>query len=223
MKIVSDVGFVSAAEKYPKNSVKNISPPFLFRLLFRDVIFKRHVMSKILYLTFDDGPSPEVTPQVLDILNEHKAKATFFVCGRQAENNPELLQRIRDEGHTVGNHTYSHPNGWKTATRHYIADIKRANVIAPSRLFRPPYGKLRFRQYFWLRKHYRIVIWDVMCMDFDRNTSRETCFDIIRKNASSGSIIVMHDTEKASDNMLYALRKTLTVFGNEGYRFESLS
>lgn len=195
----------------------------MFPLLFRDVIFSVPVTTKTLYLTFDDGPDPDVTPQVLDMLKEYRAKATFFVCGNRAEAHQDLLQRIHDESHAAGHHTYSHVNGWKTPTRNYIADTERANTVTPSLLFRPPYGKLRPRQYFYLRKHYRIVVWDVMCMDFDQNTSRETCFDIIRKNAAPGSVIVMHDSPKAADNMLYALHQTLTVFGNEGYRFEKIT
>jgi len=203
--------------------LNNIRPPFLFPLLFRDVIFNIPVATKTLFLTFDDGPDPDVTPQVLDMLKEYRAKATFFVCGNRAEAHQDLLQRIYNENHTAGNHTYHHLNGWKTPTRNYIADVLRVDTITQSLLFRPPYGRLRPQQYFYLRKHYRIVVWDVMCMDFDRNISRETCFDIIRNNAVPGSVIVMHDSKKAENNMLYALHQTLTIFGNDGYRFEKIS
>ena len=202
--------------------MSKICPSVWFSLLFRDVIFRIPSTNKTLYLTFDDGPDPEVTPQVLDMLKKHGAKATFFVCGKQAENNRWLLQRICDEGHAVGNHTYSHPNGWRMGQRKYLADAERAQVLLQSRLFRPPFGKLRFRQYRYLRNRYRIVAWDVMCMDFDLNITGEACFDNIRKHAVSGSVVVFHDSEKAADNMLCALNRTLIVFGNEGYDFKCI-
>jgi peptidoglycan/xylan/chitin deacetylase (PgdA/CDA1 family) len=180
------------------------------------------VREKILYLTFDDGPTPAYTPRILDLLKKYDAKATFFVCGKQAENNQHAILRISSEGHTIGNHTYQHLNGWKTNTGNYINDVRRSQMPAQSPFFRPPYGKLRIRQYLYLRKHYRIVMWDVMCMDFDRNISPETCFGYIREYAVPGSVVVFHDSEKAAANMLYALEQTLAVFGNGGYRFEAL-
>ncbi len=202
--------------------MNNVRPSFLFPLLFRDTVFKIPVSTKKMYLTFDDGPTPGVTSEILDLLREYGAKVTFFACGKQAENNRSLLQRILDEGHAVGNHTYSHPNGWKTSTRNYLADTERAQTLLQSRLFRPPYGKLRIGQYRYLRNRYRIVVWDIMCGDFDRNMSGEACFDNIRTRVVPGSIVVFHDSEKAAPNMLYALEQTLSIFGNEGYRFESI-
>lgn len=194
----------------------------LLPILFRDVAFRIPVSSKTLYLTFDDGPTPGVTDQALDILEHYGAKATFFVCGKQLENNRQLFQRICDEGHATGNHSYSHPNGWKTSTRDYLTDVERTHAMIQSKLFRPPYGRLTFRQYHRLRQQYRIVVWDVMCGDYDQNTSPEKCFENIRKSAVPGSIVVFHDSDKAAYNMLYALEQTLVFFGNQGYQFEAI-
>ncbi len=194
----------------------------VFPLLFRDVIFKIPVAEPTLYLTFDDGPDPDVTPRVLDLLKKHGAKATFFLCGKHVENNRQLVQQIKAEDHAIGNHGSCHLNGWKTTTHNYLADVAKAEDLIQSPLFRPPYGKLKLRQYMRLRKNYQIVLWDVMCMDFDRNISPETCFSNIRKYAASGSVIVLHDSEKAATNMLYALEQTLVTFGKEGYRFVSI-
>ncbi len=196
---------------------------FIFSLLFREVTFRVSGREKTLYLTFDDGPTPGITPLVLDMLDQYGAKATFFVCGRQAENHPELLQQIRNEGHLIGNHSYSHPNGWKTNTRSYLEDVERAQRVVQSRFFRPPYGKLTPLQYFRLRKHYHIVVWDVMCGDYDSSLSPETCFGNIRQYAVPGSVIVFHDSGQAAPNMLHALAQTLKVYGDEGYVFKSPS
>lgn len=194
----------------------------IFPLLFRDVTFRIPVTAKKLYLTFDDGPFPGITAQVLSLLEKHDAKATFFLCGKQVADYPELFRMITAGGHTAGNHGYLHLNGWKTGFSEYIHDVNSARKLVQSELFRPPYGKLKPKQYFYLRKIFRIVIWDVMCMDFDAKTGREKCFRNIVQYARPGSVIVFHDTPKAADNMLYALEQTLILFGRQGYRFESI-
>ena len=177
---------------------------------------------KLLYLTFDDGPTPDVTTQVLDVLQKYGAKATFFVCGKNVENHPDLFRRICDEGHAVGNHTYNHLNGWKTETSCYIADVEQAKTLVQSDLFRPPYGKLTLRQYRCLRKRYRIVVWDVMCGDYDSANSPALCFERIQRYAVPGSVVVLHDSEKAAAKYPYLLEQTLKDFGKRGYRFEKL-
>ncbi|MDR2037158.1 MAG: polysaccharide deacetylase family protein, partial [Bacteroidales bacterium] len=173
-------------------------------------------------LTFDDGPTPGITDKVLDLLQQYKAEATFFVCGKHVKLHPDLYRKIKDSGHSVGNHTYQHISGWKTSTGKYLSDVEKTGEYVRSKLFRPPYGKLKFRQYLYLRKKFRIIIWDVMCMDFDRNTDPQTCFGHISNHAGKGSIIVFHDSAKAAANMLYALEQTLMVFSGKGYRFEKL-
>ncbi|MDR1172955.1 MAG: polysaccharide deacetylase family protein [Bacteroidales bacterium] len=194
----------------------------MFPLFFRDVVFRMPVDEKVLYLTFDDGPTPGVTSKVLDILQEYGAKASFFVCGEKVESHPDLFHRICDEGHAIGNHTYSHLNGWKTATSHYIADVERARSTVQSNLFRPPYGKLTLRQYRYLRKHYRIVVWDVMCGDYDLAVSPQSCYERIRRYAVPGSVVVFHDSEKTANRSPCLLEQTLVHFGEKGYRFKKL-
>jgi peptidoglycan/xylan/chitin deacetylase (PgdA/CDA1 family) len=191
----------------------------LFSLLFREVVFRVPYATNVLYLTFDDGPTQGVTPLVLDILKAHGAKATFFVCGEKVEKHPDLFRRICDEGHAVGNHGYHHFNGWKTPTDSYLADVEKAQALIQSNLFRPPYGRLTLRQYFRLRKRYRIVVWDVMCGDYDPDVGAELCFERIKRQAVSGSIVVFHDSEKAADKYPYLLEETLKYFGESGYAF----
>ncbi len=200
-----------------------IHPPGLCSLLFRDVIFRVSTREKKLYLTFDDGPTQHITNQILNMLQAYQAKATFFVCGKNAETHPQMCQQIIESGHTIGNHTYQHMNGWKTATHDYLADTERAQQIVQSAFFRPPYGKLNWTQYRYLRKHYQIVLWDIMCMDFDQKISPETCFENVKKYARPGSVIVFHDSEKAATNMLYALEQTLIKYSKEGYTFARLT
>ncbi len=200
-----------------------IRPSFLFPWLFREVMFKVPSEGKKLYLTFDDGPALEITSQVLSLLKEHHAKATFFLCGKQVEKEQQLFQQIIEEGHAVGHHTYHHLNGWKTKTIDYLTNVERAQILIQSRFFRPPYGKLTLRQYLYLRKKYHIVMWDVMCMDFNPDISPAECFHNIRQYATSGSIIVFHDSPKAATNMLHALEQTLIVFGKEGYQFDVIT
>ena len=202
--------------------MNHIRPPFLFPFLFRDVVFRMPGAEKVLYLTFDDGPTPGVTTQVLDVLQEYGAKATFFVCGKNVENQPDLFRRICDEGHAVGNHTYNHLNGWKTGTNRYITDVEQTRTLVQGSLFRPPYGKLTWRQYRYLRKHYRIVIWDVMCGDYDPASSPGLCYERIRRYAVPGSVIVFHDSEKTTGKVPYILEQTLKDYGKRGYRFEKL-
>ncbi|MDR1153257.1 MAG: polysaccharide deacetylase family protein [Bacteroidales bacterium] len=203
--------------------MNQIRPSFLFPLLFRDVVFRIPAAEKILYLTFDDGPTPGVTPQVLDILQEYGAKASFFVCGEKVEKHPDLFHRICSEGHAVGNHTYSHLNGWKTVANSYLADVERAQKVVQSNLFRPPYGKLTWRQYRYLRKYYRIVLWDVMCGDYDPAVTSRSCCERIRRHAIPGSAVVFHDSEKAANKSPDVLEQTLKYFGGKGYRFEKMN
>jgi peptidoglycan/xylan/chitin deacetylase (PgdA/CDA1 family) len=178
---------------------------------------------KELYLTFDDGPIPEVTPWVLDTLASFGAKATFFCIGRNGEQHRSILQRIRHDGHAVGNHTWDHPRGRRTTTFSYLRNVLRCQSITGSGLFRPPYGSITGRQARALRKRFDLVMWDVLSADFDTRLDGETCLRNVIRHARPGSIIVFHDSLKAEDRLRYALPRVLEHFGAIGYRFKALS
>ncbi|MFM2207973.1 MAG: hypothetical protein RL213_1948 [Bacteroidota bacterium] len=177
---------------------------------------------KVLYLTFDDGPIPEVTPWVLEQLDHFGAKATFFCIGNNVRKHRNVYQRILQSGHSVGNHTYHHLNGWSTFNSDYFKDIELCNRLVGSELFRPPYGKIRPTQIARLKYAYRIIMWDVLSRDYDRNLTGETVLNTVLENSRPGSIIVFHDSLKAEERLRYALPKVLEHFSAKGYRFVSL-
>ncbi len=213
-----------------------VKTPKAARRLFPAALWKVRTREKILYLTFDDGPIEDVTPMVLDELKKYDAKATFFCIGKT-----ELYYRIAEEGHTIGNHTQDHPNGWYTANNIYIENVAKCAAtmesvmakvpalndtvevgIAETVFFRPPYGKISPSQYNHLKKAYKIVMWDVLTFDFDLKVSKEQVLDNVLGNAAPGSIIVFHDSLKAKEKVLYALPKVLEHYSQLGYRFEVL-
>lgn len=179
---------------------------------------------KKIYLTFDDGPHPVITPKVLDILASYNAKATFFCIGKNVQSNPDVYERILEEGHRVGNHTMNHLNGWKTKDNTYLANIQEARQYIDSNLFRPPYGKIGAFQMKQLREQMgmKIVMWTVLSGDFDLTISARTCTENVLIHAREGSIIVFHDSEKALPRMLPALESTLAHFAALGYEFAGL-
>jgi len=176
---------------------------------------------KSLYLTFDDGPTPGVTDWVLDLLKEKNAKATFFCIGSRVARFPALYQRILDEGHAVGNHTQTHPNGRSTENSAYFSEIAQAAQFIDSTLFRPPYGKLKFSQYQRLKSEYKIVLWDVLTWDFNAKVSSEKCWTNVKDNVVGGSVIVYHDKESCLEKLQYGLPKVFEEFGGR-YGFERL-
>ena len=182
-----------------------------------------------IYLTFDDGPTQEITDFVLNQLQEHNAKATFFCIGKNIKNHPEIFKRIIVEGHSVGNHTQNHFNGWKHSKKEYLENVleceneisKRSNM---TNLFRPPYGKIKSSQARGLiKKDYRIIMWDVLSGDFDTSINKEKCLQNVLKNTKNGSIIVFHDSKKASENLKYVLPKILEEFSKKGYIFKAIT
>ncbi|MBL7950379.1 MAG: polysaccharide deacetylase family protein [Flavobacteriales bacterium] len=175
-----------------------------------------------LYLTFDDGPIPEVTPWVLDQLAAYGAKGTFFCIGRNCGSNPDILDRIRREGHTVGNHTWDHPRGRGTSTFSYLRNVLRCQALTGSPLFRPPYGSITKRQSSALRRRFDVVMWDVLSADFDTRMSGERCLRNVIDHARPGSIVVFHDSLKAEARLRYALPRTLAHFSAKGYCFKAL-
>jgi peptidoglycan-N-acetylglucosamine deacetylase len=176
-----------------------------------------------IYLTFDDGPIPRVTEWVLDILNEYQIKATFFCIGDNVQKNPSIYQRIRQEGHTVGNHTQNHLKGWRTEDEVYFDNIEKCADVVDSRLFRPPYGRIKKSQLTGLNADYSIVMWDVLSGDFDSKTTPEKCYNNVIKNTKSGSIIVFHDSIKASENLKQTLPKTIEFLLKKGFVFDSIN
>lgn len=181
---------------------------------------------KTVYLTFDDGPIPEVTPWVLDTLKKHDIKATFFCIGDNIDKNPETFKQILEAGHAIGNHTYNHLNGWSADDTIYLANTDlcqeaiKKHKGSGTRLFRPPYGKISGRQASALRhKGFKLIMWDVLSADFDQTISPEKCLKNVIDNTTTGSIIIFHDSLKAQKNMQYALPRAIEYLKKEGYRF----
>jgi len=202
--------------------------PKLFTSLYPECLWRVDTKEKVLYLTFDDGPIPEVTPFVLDELKKYKAKATFFCIGKNVEENSAIFKRIIKEGHSIGNHTQNHMSGWGHKNKDYFANIEQCKSVlaghgAPaSNLFRPPYGRLTPSQYKNLKLKYRIVMWDVISFDFDLKTRRSSVLKRVLKYGEPGSIIVFHDSLKAKKRMEFALPKVLAHFSAKGFKFEKL-
>lgn len=200
-----------------------IKTPGWLKKIYSGYVWHIPVKEKVLYLTFDDGPHRVATPFVLDELKKFGAKATFFCIGKNVMEEPEIYKRILQEGHTVGNHSFNHLNGWETQDEIYIANALLAAKEIGSKLYRPPYGRIKKSQGRQLKSNgFKIIMWDVLSGDFDKTISPETCCDNVLKNASEGSIIVFHDSEKAFRNMNFALSETLQFFSLKGYKFEGL-
>lgn len=198
--------------------------PTIIQKFFPNYCWRFSSLAKDIYLTFDDGPTPEITTYVLDELQKHKAKATFFCIGKNVKKYPIIFERIKKEGHSIGNHTYNHLNGFKTNYTDYIENIQRAAKLIESNLFRPPYGKLKKSQArSIIREGYKVVMWDVLSADFDTTITPEKCLKNVLGKTSSGSIVVMHDSHKAKDKIFYALPKILNYFTERGYVFKSIN
>jgi len=196
-----------------------VQPAILIRKLLPGSIWRMPDSGKTVYLTFDDGPTPGVTEQVLSILSEHYAKATFFCIGHCVEKHPALFDKLLLDGHAVGNHTYSHNNGWKVSLNDYLEDVEKCNQVFKSKLFRPPYGKLSPRQFLNLQKLYTIVMWDVLSMDYDTRLSSETCLNNVLDHVRNGSVITFHDSLKAWPRLKEILPLILKELSNQGFAF----
>ena len=199
-----------------------VRPPYLLKKLYPRGVWRKDRKEKKIYLTFDDGPVPEVTPWVLDILKSYAIKGTFFCVGENVKQNKELYQRILRENHAVGNHTYNHVDGWKTSLTDYLKNVEKCEQQLQSRLFRPPYGRIRKKQQKALESHYSIIMWDVLSGDYDHQTSPEKCLQNVMRNVRNGSIIVFHDSVKAKKNINYALPRFIEQAKVKGYLFEKL-
>lgn len=189
---------------------------------YPELIWEIKTTNKEIYLTFDDGPDPEVTPWVLDQLKAHQAKATFFCVGENVEKYPEIYKRILAEGHTVGNHTYGHLNGWKTSYDKYIVSVKKCSHVFGAHLFRPPHGRISKRQIKKLKKRYKIIMWSLLSGDFDNTISSAECSYNTVQYSEPGSIVVFHDSQKCKKTLFEALPKILNHFSNTQWEMKAI-
>ena len=198
-------------------------PPLLYRLLFPEAIWRFQKRGrKVVYLTFDDGPIPEVTPWVLDTLDRYRIKATFFMVGENVCRNPGLFEEIKKRGHSWGNHTMHHIQGMKVRSVNYLRDLNAAHTVIQSSLFRPPHGIIRWAQAKVIKNHYNIVMYDLVTRDYSRKLSPDQVFENVRRYARNGSIIVFHDSLKARKNIMATLPRAIEWLQSEGYEFARL-
>jgi peptidoglycan/xylan/chitin deacetylase (PgdA/CDA1 family) len=199
-----------------------VTIPKFIQALFPSLVWRKETLDKEIWLTFDDGPTPEVTPWILSILKKENVKATFFLVGQQIEEFPELVGAIIKDGHTIANHSYSHKNGWITNKEKYLEDIENCQALMPNnKLFRPPYGKVTKVQIAVLKEKYKIILWDVLSYDFKQNTSSKKVQENIIQNTTSGSIILMHNNLMSFKNVKPILEKTIQKLKAKGYNFSA--
>ena len=199
-----------------------VRPPSLLTRALHRMTWDLSGEHRDVFLTFDDGPTPVITPWVIDRLEEAKAKATFFCLGRNVDKHPEIYSQILAAGHSVGNHSYSHLKGFRSSIRRYMDDIDLAADMIDSKLFRPPYGRIFPGQVKAVMQEYDIIMWDVLSIDYNSGLSGKRVLQNVTRNVKPGSIIVFHDSDKAADNLYYALPRTLEVLQTEGYSMLSI-
>jgi peptidoglycan-N-acetylglucosamine deacetylase len=203
----------------------SVKTPWWLKLLYKNCIWCIKDTKKVIYLTFDDGPHPTITPFVLEELKKYKATATFFCIGKNVVQHNAIYKRITAEGHTIGNHTHNHLNGWKTKDALYLENVAEAKKHIDSSLFRPPYGKATKHQLKQLAAapfQLKMIMWSVLSGDFDKKLSREKCLTNVIRNTKSGSIVVFHDSDKAFERLEYALPRVLEYFSEKGYCFKKM-
>jgi peptidoglycan-N-acetylglucosamine deacetylase len=197
-----------------------IHTPFWLPLIYPKFIWRGDTAQRKLYLTFDDGPHPEITLAVLDCLRQHQIKAQFFCVGNNVSKYPSVFQQIIAEGHAVGNHTYHHKNGWATDNEMYFDEVKKTDDLMHTKFFRPPYGKIKFSQANQILKTHEVVMWSRLTGDFDKSITKEQCLkNAIGKPFKNGEIILFHDSEKAQERMLYALPLFLETALEQKFEF----
>jgi peptidoglycan-N-acetylglucosamine deacetylase len=203
--------------------LKFIQPPYFAKRYYPEAIWRFSILEKKIFLTFDDGPHPTITPKVLSLLEKYNAKATFFCVGENVKNHPAIYQTLLASKHSVGNHTFNHLNGWKNSLLSYARNIEKAAECINSKLFRPPYGKMTQKQYSFLEKHqFKLIMWDVLTYDWAELKQLDKHYIKMTKAISNGSIVVFHDSEKAEANMFYLLEKLLSDYSKKGYKFEGI-
>jgi peptidoglycan-N-acetylglucosamine deacetylase len=197
-------------------------PSLWMRLLYSKALWRINPAERAVYLTFDDGPIPEVTPRVLDILDKYGIKATFFMVGDNVRKYPEVFEMVKSRGHRLGNHTFNHYGGIKHATKDYVLNIHKANAYIHSDLFRPPHGWLRHRQYYFLKRHYKLVMWDLVTRDYSKRLNADEVFENVRRYARPGSIITFHDSLRSASKLWDALPRSIEWLLSEGYEFKTI-
>jgi len=200
----------------------NVQFPDILRPFLGKLLWRKSSSEKVIYITFDDGPVPEVTPLVLDLLDEYNIKATFFCVGENVEKYPGVYNEVLKRGHRTGNHTYNHLKGASVSTDEYVANVKKASVNIESNLFRPPYGRIKKEQKKALKTGYEIVMWDVITHDYNSSLSPQTIMQNIRRYSRNGSLVVFHDSIKAERNMLTVLPLAIEYWNSKGYSFDVL-
>ncbi|MDQ3046462.1 MAG: polysaccharide deacetylase family protein [Bacteroidota bacterium] len=197
-----------------------VQPPYLLKKLLPAAVWRMSALEKKIFLTFDDGPIPEITPWLLDLLAAENVKATFFCVGENVVKHPHIYQKILDNGHRVGNHTFNHLNGWNTDTKDYIGNVRKCANVLKSELFRPPYGRIKRSQARQLQD-YKMIMWDVLSGDYDKSTSPQQCLENVIKNFRNGSVIVFHDNLKAQENLEFALPAFIAHAKAKGFIFST--
>ncbi|GAA4793789.1 polysaccharide deacetylase family protein [Olivibacter ginsenosidimutans] len=200
-----------------------VKSPIWLRLLLPKLIWHYPRQGKHIYLTFDDGPIPDVTPHILNILKKYHIQATFFCVGENIVKHPEIFQQLKAAGHQIGNHTYNHLKGWKTSTNEYLKNVEKCQQYTQTNLFRPPYGQCTPKQFSQLRKKYRIIMWDVITYDFDQRLSAEACYKNAIDNVTNGSIVVFHDNIKATARLYDALPRAIEYWLQQGFTFKMIT
>ena len=195
-------------------------PTAFLRWFFPQALWRMDTSEKAVYLTFDDGPIPEATPFILDTLREFSVKATFFMVGDNVRKYPELYDCIVAEGHQVGNHTYNHLGAFKHWVSTYLINTHKANDLIHAHLFRPPHGLMRWSEYYWLKKHYTIVMWDLVTRDYSKWLNAEDVLNNVKRYARNGSIITFHDSLKSIDKLRTALPASIGWLQQQGYQFK---
>ena len=195
-------------------------PPQFIRQLYPRACWRMNASERSVYLTFDDGPIPEVTPWVLDVLDKYKVKATFFMVGDNVRKHPEEYNMVVERGHRIGNHTYNHLRGLEEPTEHYVGNTDKADCYLKTDLFRPPHGFMRMSQYRVLSERYRIIMWDLVTRDYNPKLTGEQVLGKVKRYVRNGSIITFHDSLRATHNLYYALPRAIEWLLAEGYEFK---
>jgi len=199
-----------------------VKTPWIVKQLYPKLLWNKPRSGNRIFVTFDDGPIPIVTPFVLNILKKHNAKATFFCIGDNVNKHPDIFEQVKKEGHAIGNHTYNHLKGWATDNQLYLDNFLKADELVHSNLFRPPYGRIKRSQIKLLRKarpELQVVMWDVLSVDYDKNLKPEDCLKNVLKHTQPGSIVLFHDSLKAFDRLEYVLPRVIEEWTRRGYEF----
>ncbi len=203
-----------------------VKTPWLLKKLYPSFIWDTPRTPRCIYLTFDDGPIPIVTPFVLNILKQYDAKAAFFCIGDNVRKHADIFEQVKNDGHTIGNHTYNHLKGWNTEDRIYLDNFLEADKLLDTKLFRPPYGRMKKSQLKLLQQAkpgLQAIMWNVLSADFDVNITPEKCLDNVIKHTKGGDIVLFHDSLKARDRMEYALPRAMEIWSREGFEFRGIT